>query len=145
MTATSVPVSQLLLDTHVWFWLVTGNRKQLKAAVVSKLIDAARTAPLAVSVISAWEIGMLVAKRRLALNVPVDAWIEDATNQPEFDVTGISIRVVQDSLQLPGQFHADPADRFLVATARTLRATLVTRDERIIDYGRAGHVGVMPV
>lgn len=88
---------------------------------------------------------MLVAKRRLALNVPVDAWIEDATNQPEFDVTGISIRVVQDSLQLPGQFHADPADRFLVATARTLRVTLVTRDERIIDYGRAGHVGVMPV
>ena len=141
-----LPVAQrLLLDTHVWFWLVTGNRQKLKAPAVSKLVDAARAAPLLVSVISAWEIGMLVTKRRLGLNVPVESWIEDACNQPEFDVIGISIRVVLDSINLPGHFHADPADRFLVATARAHRATLVTRDERIVEYAQAGHVGVLVV
>jgi len=145
MSAHVAVTQRLLLDTHVWFWLVTGNRQKLKASAVSTLVDAAQTSPLLISVISAWEIGMLAAKRRIRLNVPVEAWIEDACNQPEFDVIGISIRVVLDSINLPGHFHADPADRFLVATARAHRATLVTRDERIVEYAQAGHVGVMVV
>ncbi len=136
---------RLLLDTHVWFWLVTGNRQQLKQSVVAKLIAGAKATPLLVSVISAWEIGMLVAKRRLALNVPIEAWVDDAINQPELDVVGLSVQVALDSINLPGHFHADPADRFLIATARANRATLVTRDQRIAEYAKAGHVGVMIV
>jgi PIN domain nuclease of toxin-antitoxin system len=37
-------------------------------------------------------------------------------------------------------FHADPADRLLVATARALPATLITRDAKILSYSKAGHV-----
>jgi PIN domain nuclease of toxin-antitoxin system len=144
MKASAIAVPRVLLDTHVWFWLVTGNR-QLKSVVVTKLVDAAAKAPLLVSVISAWEIGMLVAKKRLGLNAPVEAWIKDACNQPEFDITGISVPIALDSIHLPGNFHADPADRFLLATARANRAMLVTRDERIIEYASTGHISVMAV
>lgn len=58
-------------------------------------------------------------------------------------MTGISLDTVVDSVYLPGGFRADPADRFLVATARTLDAVLVTRDEKILRYGRAGNVRVV--
>jgi len=50
-----------------------------------------------------------------------------------------------DACTLPGDFHADPADRILVATARAENATLVTRDEKILAYAQAGHVRVLAV
>jgi PIN domain nuclease of toxin-antitoxin system len=45
---------------------------------------------------------------------------------------------------LPGEPHRDPADRLLIATARQLRATLITRDELILAYARQGHVDAIP-
>jgi PIN domain nuclease of toxin-antitoxin system len=48
-----------------------------------------------------------------------------------------------ESALLPGQAHADPADRFLIATARTKSLILATRDRTIIEYGNAGHVHVL--
>jgi PIN domain nuclease of toxin-antitoxin system len=44
---------------------------------------------------------------------------------------------------LPGQPPADPADRILVATARELGATLITRNRALIDYGEQGHLAVV--
>ena len=54
-------------------------------------------------------------------------------------------RNVIDSVHLPGEIRGDPADRFLIATARSRRAKLTTHDEKIIAYGRAGHVKVLEV
>ena len=48
-----------------------------------------------------------------------------------------------ESSHLPGEFHADPADRILVATARRLDATLITADRKIIEYGKSGFVRIM--
>ena len=48
-----------------------------------------------------------------------------------------------DSCQLPGDSHADPADRFLIATAREMNLTLVTGDKKILAYGKAGGVQVL--
>lgn len=136
---------RLLLDTHIWFWLVTANRRKLKAASINKLSATAEHSKLLVSVISAWEIAMLETKGRLGLGVPVQAWVTTACAQPEFELTGLSVPLALDSVSLPGQFHSDPADRFLVATARTQQATLVTYDEKIIAYAKAGHVNVLGV
>ena len=41
--------------------------------------------------------------------------------------------------------QGDPADRIIVATARQLGATVVTRDRRILDYGASGHVPILAV
>jgi PIN domain nuclease of toxin-antitoxin system len=134
-----------LLDTHVWFWLVTGERTELSSALVRRLERHAKQRPLLVSVISAWEIALLEAKGRIGFAVPVRQWMEHALDRPGFSLVGLSVAIAVESCHLPGEFHADPSDRFLVATARAERATLVTRDEKIIRYGKAGYVHVLQV
>ena len=56
------------------------------------------------------------------------------------NVAALTSQIAAASCRLPEPFHADPADRMIVATARELRATIVTADARILAYGRAGHV-----
>jgi PIN domain nuclease of toxin-antitoxin system len=53
--------------------------------------------------------------------------------------------IAVESSRLPGTFHGDPADRIIVATARREGAILLTRDERIIAYGKGKHLPVMAV
>lgn len=138
-------LASLLLDTHVWFWLVRGNAEKLKPELVARLEDAARLRPLLISVISVWEIALLASRSRIRLSVPVQDWVDAALARPEFALVGLEPRVAVESCHLPGDFHADPADRFLVATARANDAALVTSDLRILRYGEHGHVKVLPV
>lgn len=53
-------------------------------------------------------------------------------------------RMAVEASYLPGNFHGDPADRMLVASARVGRLILATRDAKILKYGKQGHVGVLP-
>lgn len=134
----------LLLDTHVWIWLAFGTPGVFKAVVQKRLDVSDRARPLHVSIISAWEVAMLAAKGRLNLTMPTHAWIEQSLSHPAirqvaFDDPAVAV----ESNELPGSFHADPADRLLVATARIGGYALVTRDRKILDYGKAGHVNVL--
>ena len=131
-----------LLDTHAWFWLVRGPEGRLSAAAAARLEQAA---PLGVSVISIWEIAMLESKRRIGLGMPVRDWVRAALVSPGFELFGLDPETAVESCNLPGRFHADPADRFLVATARLKNAVIATRDKRILRYGGQGHVKVMAV
>ncbi len=132
-----------LLDTHVWFWLVRGREGRLSAGTAAKLEQTALGAPLGVSVISIWEIALLAGKGRIGLGMPVHEWVESALNHPGFMLIGLEPEIAIESCNLPAGFHVDPADRFLVATARLKNAVIVTRDKRILKYGKQGHVKVM--
>ena len=136
-------ISGYLLDTHIWFWLVRGQEGRLAARTADKLEKAALAAPLGVSVISVWEIALLASKGRIGLGMPVHEWVESALNRPGFVPIGLEPAIAIESCNLPAGFHADPADRFLVATARLKNAVIVTRDKRILKYGKQGHVKVM--
>ena len=68
------------------------------------------------------------------------AWLGDLERQQGIRFVPLDYAMAAHSQTLPGGFHRDPADRFLVATARILDVPLVTRDERILAYARAGHV-----
>ena len=130
-----------LLDTHVWFWLVRGPEEgRLAASTGARLERAALGAPLGVSVISVWEIALSASKGRIGLGMSVQEWIGLALDRPGFMMMELTPAIAIESCNLPGIFHADPADRFLVATARTRNAILVTRDKRILSYGKQGHV-----
>jgi len=131
-----------LLDTHIWFWLVRGGEARLAPKTAATLEKAALRAPLGVSVISAWEIALLASKGRISLGMPVKAWIESALDRPGFVLEGLDAVIAIESCALPGAFHADPADRFLAATARLTSSIHVTRDPRIL-YGKRGHLKVM--
>ena len=124
----------IVLDTHALVWWVTGAKTQLSKAA-SKLIDAElKSGEIIVSSISAWEISMLIERGRLALSKDVAEWlalvgqIEGLRFAPVDNDIGVA------STRLPGDFHNDPADRIIVATARKFSAALVTADEKIRAY-----------
>ena len=138
------PEKVLLLDTHVWLWLV-GGAEPLKRPVLSAVEGAARRGRIRVSAISAWEVAMLEAKGRIRLSKDCLAWVQEALSAPGTSLVPLTPEIAVESSRLPGEFHGDPADRILVATARLLGATLLTRDERILAYGKGKLVSVMPV
>jgi PIN domain nuclease of toxin-antitoxin system len=138
-------MSALLLDTHIWLWYAEGNTEKLRKTSVKKL-DAARTADgLLVSAISVWEIGALSARGRIRLSIPLRDWTERALGVPGFRFAPLDAAAAAESTLLPGDPHGDPADRFLIATARTLGVALATRDEHILHYGKSGHLRVVAI
>jgi PIN domain nuclease of toxin-antitoxin system len=132
----------LLIDTHVWLWLMEGSA-ELKPDTLAILDEAAADGSLHLSVISVWEIAMLVSRGRLRLSKPLQAWIEDSLADPGPALQPISVAAAMESCLLPNGFRSDPADEIIVATARVQGATLLTRDRRILDYAAAGHVNAL--
>lgn len=133
----------LLLDTHIWIWYVEGERAEIARRVDSQVESAVQKGSLLVSAISVWELALLEAGRRIDLSVEVRTWVTRALGFPGIRLKGISPSVAIESTRLPGSLHRDPADRMIIATARLLGAALVTRDERILEYARQGHVRVV--
>jgi len=138
------PEKVLLLDTHVWLWVV-GGVEPLKRSVLSTVEGAARGGRIRVSVISVWEVAMLEAKGRIRLTKDCLAWVRDALAAPGTSLVPLSPEIAVESSRLPGTFHGDPADRILVATARLLGGTLLTRDDGILAYGKGKHVSIKAV
>lgn len=96
--------------------------------------------PIYISPISGWEIGLLVAGRRLSLPMSADAWFERILGRPEMRVAEMSIHTLLVSSFLPGIPPRDPADRILAATAREHGFCLMTRDKKLLKYAEQGHV-----
>ncbi len=110
------------------------------------MIDKARRETgLLVSAISVWELGMQVAKGRVQLSAPLNIWVRRAVHAPGIKLMPLDGDIAVESTELPGALHADPADRFLIATARVLNATIATRDAKIIEYGESGLLRVVEV
>jgi PIN domain nuclease of toxin-antitoxin system len=89
--------------------------------------------PLWVSDITLWEIATLSSLGRIELSLPVREWLEQATAPPLVQRLPINPAVAAEVAALPDSFHCDPADRIIVASARILGATLLTRASRIIE------------
>ena len=83
---------------------------------------------------------MLAHKRRLALGRDVAAWIDEALSLPGVRLMPLEPAICIDSVRLPGTLHPDPADRFIIATARHADLPLMTADRAVLDYGAAGYV-----
>ena len=132
----------IVLDTHVLVWAIVGDRR-LGAAARAAITETMRTDRIAVSAITPWEIAMLAEKGRLRLGREVQSWIDAALAPPGVFLAPIEPAIAIDSVRLPGKFHADPADRFIVSTARYLDSPLLTADSAILSYAAAGHVRAM--
>lgn len=134
--------SSLLLDTHYWIWLQAGDQS-LPGAVARMIQEAAAAGSLLVSILSVWEVGMLESKGRIRLSSTCAEWVEEALATPGLSLAPLTPEIALDSTRLPGDFHGDPVDRILVATARRLGARLMTKDRKLIEYGQKGHVNVL--
>ena len=135
---------RLLLDTHCWIWAQLGLTQRLSRAAISAIRDAESQGALLVSVISIWEVAMLEKRGRVALPRNIRSWAEEALRQPGVSIAPLTPEIAIESVHLPGNLHADFADRILIASARVLGATLLTKDERLIQYSRQRHVKALP-
>jgi len=124
----------IMLDTHVLLWWV--NDAGLLSADAKKAINSTLSegGEIIISAISAWEVAMLIDKERLALSMEVESWFDEVSQIEGVRFVAVDNEVGIKSTALPGNFHKDPADRMIVATARMLAVPLVTADEKIRNY-----------
>lgn len=132
-------MSGILLDTCAVIWVTQGA--PLSAAATEALSRA--DAPLRLSPISAWEIGLLVARGRIAMAMEPAAMFEAALAAAGVALAPMTPEILIRSSFLPGDPPRDPADRILVATARAAGLTVMTRDRAILAYAEAGHVSAL--
>jgi PIN domain nuclease of toxin-antitoxin system len=136
MPRTSEPRA-LLLDTHVWIWFMLANA-ELAVRPRNLINRAAAAGQLRISAISLWETALLASGGRVVLGQPLAQWMMAAVSAPGLSVEPLVPQVAVEAYSLPDAFH--PADRLIVATARVVNATLMTRDQRILDYAAHGHL-----
>ena len=122
----------ILLDTHIWFHYINDGPEGLSKAA-NQAILAQNT--LGVSVISCWEIAMLVAKGRLRLGIDVQDWIEGALKYKGIRLIDMTPEIAALATRLPGDFHKDPADRMIVASCLRHGSALITMDRSIQVWG----------
>ncbi|MFH1082364.1 MAG: type II toxin-antitoxin system VapC family toxin [Pseudomonadota bacterium] len=123
----------IVLDTHVWVWFVSNPELLSKAAKKAINVSIEQKA-IFISSISVWEVALLVANSRLKLTIDVNDWIAKSERLPFFQFVPVDNSVAVQSVNLPQPLHKDPADRIIIATAITLAAPVVTKDEKLSDY-----------
>ena len=123
----------IVLDTHAFVWWTAKPEKL--SAVARRRIEGAKQ--FGVCAISLWEIAMLVERGRIEFDRDVGEWLDVALAQERVELLPLSAEVAVRSTRLGPEFHGDPADRLIVATAMTHKAPLVTKDERIRDFPEA--------
>jgi PIN domain nuclease of toxin-antitoxin system len=123
----------ILLDTHVLIWYL--SNPELLSPPALEAVEAARNdGRVHVSCISTWEFFILVKKGRLVLNQDETSWMRRAEGLPFLTFVPVDNEIARLSVQLPAPLHEDPADRLIAATARSLGLTLITKDERLLNY-----------
>ena len=95
-----------------------------------------------VSPFTAWEIGTLVSKNRLHLTLSPEAWFDTLIAKRGVRLAELTPRILLASTTLPGTPPSDPADRIIAATARFYGYVVITRDRKLLEYARKGHLRV---
>lgn len=123
----------ILLDTHILVWWIS-NPEKLSEKAKKSIEKEQKSGTILISAISVWEIYLLVKKGRLRFTVDTQIWFDTIEHLPFVRFIPIDNQIAAKSVTLQGEFHADPADRMIVATAREKGASLITADERILKY-----------
>jgi len=127
----------ILLDTHTLLWLMSADSnlgEKSKALIDNAYHDThnPQSHQLAVSAISFWEVSLLKQKSRIEFSDDIANWRKELLRQgvKEIEING-DVAIHSTNLK---DFHADPADRFIVSSALHNDATLITADKKILDW-----------
>lgn len=121
-----------LLDTHAWVWWVERDRRLglETAGILDGLPPEER--PYLCD-ISLWEVAMLVERKRLTFDIPLEKWIDASSHPRTVRLLRITAAIAAETAVLPATFHRDPADRLIVSTCRVMGLSLLTSDRRILQ------------
>lgn len=126
----------MLLDTHVWVWMLEGDLSRLSPSTGALLERCANGAGVVVCDISFWEVGVKASKGKLTLSVDVASWLRRAERAPGVAFLPLDREILILSTRLPAAMHGDPADRMLIAASQLHALPIVTADQGIVAYGR---------
>ena len=121
----------IILDTHAWIWWITESENLSVQA--TEAINKADI--IGIAAISCWELAMLVAKNRIGLSMDVQIWINLALQHPKIQLLALTPEIAVLSTRLPGNFHGDPAVRLIVASSLVDKAQLISKDDKIKQWG----------
>lgn len=122
----------ILLDTHVWLWLLH-EPGSLSTSARAAIAAEESLHGLLISAISVWEIAVKSSIGKLTLPLPIDEWYQLAQSHSGTVIEPLSPLDAISSTLLPN-FHKDPADRILVAIALRYEIPIVTCDTKILKY-----------
>ena len=123
----------ILLDTHAWVWFIS-NPEKLSLKAEKSIEEAIQENDILISSISAWEVALLVSKKRLELTMDVSEWISSSEKLPFIRFIPVDNGIAVRSVYLPQPLHDDPADRIIIATSMKYGAPIITMDEKILDF-----------
>jgi PIN domain nuclease of toxin-antitoxin system len=129
----------IILDTHIWVWNVQEDKRLTRDR--QELIRSHESGEIGICAISLWEVANAVEIKRLKFSMPVEDWFAIALDSPGVVLLPLTASIAVESTQLPGQFHKDPFDQLIVASARIYDAPLITADSDILSYP---HVKLLP-
>lgn len=129
----------IVLDTHVWIWWV--HDAPLLPQDYPHYIRAHVGSGLGVSVFPCQEVAKLASVSKITLPVLIRDWLDIALAEPGVRMLDLTPEIIVDGTHLPGQFHRDPADQLIVATAGVYNCPRVTMDAAIRNYP---HVQIAP-
>ncbi len=121
---------KILLDTHVWLWMMS-TPERLNKTARAVLEDSA--VQLSLSVASVWEVGIKHERGKLPLPSSVEELVNGSTERLATKVLPIDLSHVLKAAQLPPH-HNDPFDRLLIAQAKLEQMTLATADKLVSQY-----------
>jgi PIN domain nuclease of toxin-antitoxin system len=128
----------ILLDTHIWLWILSGESR-LSNSARTTITSARLQNSLYLSPISMWEIALKAFRGKLKLDRPTREWLPRAIVSSGIQITPITSDVAAESGELPPEFHGDPADRIIAATARNEGFTLITHDKQLLGLAKQGY------
>lgn len=129
----------IVLDTHILLWSLL-KPEELSEDTRQLITMAQENSQLLLCSISLWEIAMLKIKKRINIYEPIRDFLESVASIDGLSVKDISPEIAAESVQLMDDFHGDPADRIIVATAKCYGATLLTRDQKVLAWASLGHI-----
>jgi PIN domain nuclease of toxin-antitoxin system len=129
----------ILLDTHVIIWALL-KPDELSSKVRAIIELAQKEQRLLMSSISLWEIAMLKSKKRINIYEPLKDFLQSIIDIDGIKFIDITAKIAAESVVLTDDFHGDPADRIITATAISESAILLTRDEKILSWAQLGNI-----
>ncbi len=130
----------VLLDTHIWLWLVNDNLDRFPSSWLDQFEQADR---LAVSPLSCYEIALAEQRGGLELGCPIEEWFNQALLLANIDLLPLTSSIAIRSVRL-SPIHKDPFDRLIIATALEYRAKIASIDRLFLQYPEIKHCLLRP-
>jgi len=124
-------MNKVIVDTHIFVWDILGSSR-LSDRMIEIMDDCSDS--LYLSSITLWEVGMLVGKQKLNLNVSVDRFCNVGLKKRKYEILPITPQIAQIVSQYANAINKDPADRIIAATTMVHNATLLTEDNNLKGF-----------